>query len=136
MSAETTNDPDMVRQGLEALIASVEDQIADTLTALGQAGATGADADTLTDLAKQAQALSDHLRTLRHDLAAIDQALTARRMFIHLRAALLEAVDAIDQLQGSDVTAIDSEPGAATVADLRQALGALRFTDLRPAIMS
>jgi len=135
MSAQMADDPEVMRQGLAALIVSVEDQIADTLTALGQA-ANGSDPELIKDLGKQAQALSDHLRNLRADLAAVDQAANARRMFADLRAALLAAVDAIDQLQGRDVAAAAVEPGAVAVEDLRQTLGALRFTDLRPAILS
>lgn len=138
MSAQTTDDPELMRQGLTALIASVEDQISDTLAALGQAAEAGSDTELIKDLGKQAQALSDHLRKLRADLATIDQAANARRMFADLRAALLAAVDAIDDLQGSDVMAAraDAEPGAVAVADLRQALGALRFGTMRPAIMA
>ena len=135
MNAQTTDDPEVIRQGLAALIVSVEDQISDTLTALALA-ANGSDTELIKDLGKQAQALSDHLRNLRADLAHADRSANASRMLADLRAALLIAVDAIDQLQGGNVTATAGEPVAAAVEDLRRALGSLRFTDLRPAIMS
>lgn len=139
MTAQTIDDPEVMRQGLEALIASVEDQIADTLMALGQAAEAGSDAGTIADLAKQAQALSDHRQELRRDLAATEHALMTRRAFDDLRAALLSAIDAIDQLQATDgppTVQGEAAPIQLPIGDLRQVIGALRLHGMRPAIVS
>ena len=135
MNAQTTTDLQAARQEIEARIGSTADALADAVTVLGQAVTSGADAELIAEMAKQAKALSDHLQSLRRELAATDQAIETRRTIAVLRDALAVATRAADELP-PEPAAVDAGPAILSPADPAAPFVGWPANHMRPTIYS